>query len=416
MNKIFKKIAFLTLLIILSIPCFCYAEDSAPETYAGAAIIIHPKTDMVLYEKNAYAKMYPASTTKIMTAILALESGHDLSEKVTITNSAISSIIEGYSTAHLQEGEQITLEQLINVLLIPSANDAANVIAEFLGGSISGFAEIMNKKALELGCTSTHFTSPNGLHDEDHYTTAYDLAHIAAYAMKNETFRKIVAKPTYTLPATDIYPYDDRVFTNTNNLILKGDDYYYSYAIGIKTGFTTPAGSCLVAGCKKDDVELISVVLNTEGDERFSESIKILNYAFENYGYNKIASFGDTVSETVIENATKETKNLNLLLGQDIIAFSKNNMSKVLPEIKVKENLSAPIQKGEVVGSVKYTIDDDVYEAELLAGSNVEPDLFLVKLFGIILAVLIIVLVVILIISKNKKESSKYTKIDNLRF
>ena len=410
MNKLFRKILFISLITILAFPCFSHAETANPEIDAGAAIIIHPETNMIIYEKNAYKKMYPASMTKIMTAVVALDSGHDLSEKVTVTESAISSIVEGYSTAHLKAGEQITLEQLLNILLIPSANDAANVIAEFIGGSISGFAEMMNKKALELGCIGTHFASPNGLHNENHYTTPYDLAQIAKYAMGSKTFREIVSKQTYSLSATSQYPYDDRVFTSTNNLLLSDSDYYYPYAIGIKTGFTSQAGSCLTAGCLKDDIELISVVMDAEGDGRFSESIKILDYAYDNYGYKKLASKDEIITEAEIKNATKETKNLNILLEKDIVAFCKNDTAKVLPEISLKDNLVAPIKKGEIIGTVKYTIDDNVYEANLIAETEVEPDLFLVRFIGIILIILVIVLGYIVVSNNSKKKRKRKKK------
>ena len=221
MKKIICKILIINLIILFFAPCLVLAETQKPETDAGAAIIIHPETDTIVYEKNSHEKMYPASTTKIMTALVAAESGHDLNEKVTVTEEAISSIIEGYSTAHLKAGEEFTLEQLLNVLLIPSANDAANVIAGYIGGSIPEFVNMMNKKAEEIGCTGTHFTSPNGLHDENHYTTAYDLAHIAIRVMKNTALRNIVCKTTYSLPATSVYPYEDRIFTTTNNLLLE---------------------------------------------------------------------------------------------------------------------------------------------------------------------------------------------------
>lgn len=410
MNKLFKRILIISLLTILIFPCIVFAEDSQPDIDAGAAIVIHPETDMILYEKNAYKKMYPASTTKIMTALVALESGHDLSEKVKVTENAISSIIEGYSTAHLQAGEEFTLEQLLNVLLIPSANDSANVIAEFIGGSIPEFVEMMNKKALELGCIGTHFSSPNGLHDEKHYTTPYDLAHIAKRAMENKTFKEIVSKKTYSLQPTEQYPSNDRFFTSTNNLILEDSGYYYPYAVGIKTGFTSQAGSCLVSGCIKDDVQLISVVMDAEGDGRFSESIKVLDYAYETYGFKKLVSEGEAITEVEIKNATKETKDLDILIEKDIIAFCKNNTTNVLPEISLKEDLVAPIKKGEIVGTAKYTIDDDVYEANLIAKNDVEPDLFFVRFIGILLIILIIILGMILISSKNKKKRKKNKK------
>ena len=410
MKKIFNKILVLSLFVLFLIPCYNFAETTEPDIYCGAAVVIHPKTDTVLYDKNAHQKMYPASTTKIMTALVALESGHDLSEKVTVTENAISSIIEGYSTAHLKAGEQVTLEQLINVLLIPSANDSANVIAEYIGGSIPEFVAMMNKKAEEIGCNNTHFMSPNGLHNENHYTTPYDLAHIAIRAMKNETFRNVVSKTSYSLPATEQYPYEDRIFTSTNNLLLKYSGYYYEGAIGIKTGFTSQAGSCLVAGCFKDDAEIVSVVMDAEGDGRFSESIKLLDYIYETFGNRKVASSGDIITETTIKNATNDTKELNALLESDIIAFCKKDSNKILPKISLKDDLIAPIKKGDVIGTVKYTVGNYNYESNLIAEKDVEPDLFFVRFMGIVLGILALWLLYIVFGGKKKKKRKKKKK------
>lgn len=174
-------------------------------------------------------------------------------------------------------------------MLIPSANDAANVLAEHVAGSISGFAELMNQKAEEIGCTNSHFTNPSGVHDEDHYTTAYDLALIAKYAMNFETFRKIVTTTSYTLPSTEAYPNTDRTFTLSNSLLNPNyKDYYYEYATGIKTGYTNASKDCLVASAKKDDVEFIIVVLGAgyvDGvlREKYLDCKTLFNFAFDNY-------------------------------------------------------------------------------------------------------------------------------------
>ena len=158
----------------------------------------------ILYSKNANTKMYPASTTKIMTAILTLENCN-LDDVATASHNAVYSIPYSYSVATIQEGEELTIEQLLNVLLIPSANDAAIVLAEHISGSVEEFAKLMNKKAEELGCKNTHFVNPNGIHNKNHTSTAYDLALMGQYAMKNETIRKIVSTKQFTLPTTNKY-------------------------------------------------------------------------------------------------------------------------------------------------------------------------------------------------------------------
>lgn len=174
-------------------------------------------------------------------------------------------------------------------MLIPSANDAANVLAEHVAGSISGFADLMNEKAAEIGCKNSHFMNPSGVHDENHYTTAYDLSLIARYAMNIDTFRKIVTTTSYTLPSTDAYPKEDRTFTLSNSLLNPSfKNYYYEYATGIKTGYTNPSKDCLVASAKKDDVEFIIVVLGAgyiDGvlREKYIDCKTLFDFAFDNY-------------------------------------------------------------------------------------------------------------------------------------
>ena len=231
------------------------------EVYSECILMMEKDTGDVLYERNAYEKMYPASTTKILSAIIVLERC-DLDEIATVSSLAIRSVPATYKLSNIQVGERLRVEDLLYTMLIPSANDAANVLAEHVAGSISAFAEIMNDKARELGCTNSNFTNPSGIHDENHYTTAYDLALIAKYAMNFDVFRKIVTTDTYTLPSTDLYPKSDRTFTISNSLVRPSDKaYYYEYATGIKTGFTNPSKDCVVASAKKDDVEFIIVVL-----------------------------------------------------------------------------------------------------------------------------------------------------------
>lgn len=250
------NIKCLFILFLISIFLFIFintsfANNDNLDIYSPSCILIDSDSGKILYEKNAYKKMYPASTTKIMTAILTLENCK-LDELVTVSDNAVSleSVPETYTRADIQAGEILTVENLLNVLLIPSANDAAIALAEHVSGSVSEFSNLMNKKAKELGCKNTNFVNPNGVHNENQYTTAYDLSLIGKYAMNNETFRKIVCKTSYTLPATNIYSSTDRKFENTNEL-LSSDNYSYEYTTGIKTGYTDSAKNCIVASAKK---------------------------------------------------------------------------------------------------------------------------------------------------------------------
>ena len=284
--------------------------------YSGAAILIDSKTGKVLYEKNSNEKKYPASTTKILTAIITIEKCN-LSDTISASYNAIMSIPSGYSNAAIQENEVLTVEQLLNVFLIHSANEAGYILAEHISGTISNFADLMNQKAIELGCTNTHFTNPSGIQDENHYSTAHDMALIAQYCMKNETFRQIVSKTSYTLEPTNKTS-EERYFATTNDLIRTSSEYYYKYCIGIKTGYTSQAKNCLIAASKKDDLELITVILDATTTEngksaRNTDTINLFNYGFENYKYQEILSKNSVITNITVKNATKETKELPII-------------------------------------------------------------------------------------------------------
>ncbi len=243
MNR--KNLITLITLILIIIPIFLpvsFSFASTEDVYVDApvALLMDSASGKILYERNAREKRFPASTTKIMTAILALEN-RKLTDTATVSENAVSTIPYSYTIANLQIGEVLNYEQLLLVLMLPSANDAATVIAEDIGGSVEGFASMMNQKAREIGCENTNFVNANGIHHENHYTTAYDLALIGQYAMKNEQFRKIVSSVKYTLPTTEKYDKEDRIFTNNNRLINSNSSNYYQYATGIKTGYTDPA-------------------------------------------------------------------------------------------------------------------------------------------------------------------------------
>ena len=205
--------------------------------YSDSAILLENSTGKILYEKNSEQKMYPASTTKIMTAILAIENGN-LNDEVTVSKTALAEMKPEYSSAYLSEGEIMSVENLLKVLLVHSANDASNVLAEYVSGSIPQFVNLMNEKAKQLGCKNTNFITTNGIHDDNHYTTSKDLAIIARYCMKNSTFRNIVSSRTCTIPATN--KSKERVYKSTNDLLNPTSGYYYQGCVGIKTGFNPP--------------------------------------------------------------------------------------------------------------------------------------------------------------------------------
>ena len=236
--KLKRKLSVMLLLLVWILTPFSKATEV--DVASGSAILVESSTGKILYQKNANTQMFPASTTKVMTAILTLENCN-LEEKAVVSRNAIFSIPAGYVNCNLQEGEEISVKDLMYALMVKSANDAAVVLAEHISGSVEAFAEKMNEKAKDLGCQNTHFVNPNGIHHENHYSTAYDLYLMASYGMQNELFRKYVSTTSYTLPATNQYQNLDRICITTNDLIRPNSRYYNENVIGIKSGYTTEA-------------------------------------------------------------------------------------------------------------------------------------------------------------------------------
>lgn len=428
MKKIQKILIFIILFIqILQIAVFADTknivktkskteteEQSILELDCEAAILLEESTGIIVYEKNSNEKLYPASTTKILTAILVLENCK-LTDTITVTESSIDSIPAGYVIGDLRIGEEFTIENMLYTLMLKSANDVAVLLAEHISGSVENFADLMNKKAIEIGCKNTHFVNPNGIHSDDHYTTAYDLALIAKYCMKNETFKRIVSTQEYTLPKTNLYAYENRSFDNTNNLLLSKSSYYYENATGIKTGYTKEAGSCLVSSATKDDINYICVVLNSNSNKygkntRFTDSKKLFEYGFENYEFKEFKKQNEIIKKIEIENATKETKDLNLKIEKSLISFNNVNFDfeNLEPKIELKENIAAPIAKDEVLGSVTYIVDDIEYKADLLAMTTVEKQFnYWIFVIGFVILFLGIILLRIKPKKKNRKNIRK---------
>ena len=387
------------------------ASNNDIKVNSPSCLLIDAKSGKMLYEKNAYQKMYPASTTKLMTAILTLEHCQ-LTDVATVSHNAIFSIPIGYSHANLQEGEKLTVEQLLNVLLIPSANDAAVVLAEHISGSVEEFCKLMNDKAKELGCKNTHFVNPNGIHDKNHYSTAYDLALIGKYAMQFPDIMRIAMVTQYTLPKTNKYDKTDRIFNATNALINNEslNESYYPYATGLKTGYTDVAGSCIVSTAKKGNMELIVVILNSDSiEKRYADCITLFDYGFKNYSYTSLHAANDIVKTINIENATKETKSLDIAVKDDITVLLNTNIKKdnLTPTIEINSELKAPIAEHTVVGKISYEIDGDVYSSDLLAASSVIPSSFEVLVFRALAIFLILYIIYLLLRGGSKKKPSK---------
>lgn len=335
-------------------------EEETQNIYSESAILMDQKTGKILYEKNIYDRKYPASTTKILTAIIAIENC-DLSEVATASFQAVETVKAGYTNANIKAGESFTIQELLDVMMIVSANEAATIIAEHISGSVSEFAKLMNQKAKEIGCLDSNFVNANGVHDENHYSTAYDMALIARYCMQNEKYRELINKRECSLPISETYinaikteieqeneknknkkkykPKSiedvslERNFRNTNSLLREDSIFYYPYCIGGKTGFTTPAKNCLISSSNKDGFETIAVVLHAENTEnglsaRYTDTIKLFEYGYNNYNMQDLLEEYDlieysnnksSVLSSVMNNENKEIDERNMEVNKAII-------------------------------------------------------------------------------------------------
>ncbi len=401
-NSICKVLIVLTLTIFVLIGnigtfgtyVLANNTNSGPDINAESALLIDNKTNKVLYSKDMNRKMFPASTTKILTAILVLEN-HSLDEKVTASYNAVMTIPSGYSTASIQIDEVLTVEQLLELLLVHSANDAANVLAEYTGGSIDSFVAMMNTKINELGLSDTHFTNPYGLQDNNHYTTAHDLAIIMQYCLKNDDFRKIAGQASCAIPSTN--KSEPRKYSSTNELLIAGNSNYYPNLIAGKTGYTSEAGECLVSAVYNDNLELVGVILNS--NNRFKDTRSLYNYGYTNFSIKNIVNEKDIITNVEVKNATKDTKNLNLLVSEDIpvLANNSDDLSKIEPQITLNSDIKAPIEDGQVLGKVSYSVNGITYSTDLIAANNVEKSNFVLYcLYG--LGILILILIIYKII------------------
>lgn len=403
---------------ILILFCLLFSHISLavePPVASSAAILVESSTGKILFEKNSHEKMYPASTTKVMTAILVLENC-DLEEMATVSRNAVFSIPSGYVNCNLKENEQICVKDLMYALMVKSANDAAVVLAEHISGSVESFADKMNEKAKELGCQNTHFVNPNGIHHENHYSTAYDLYLMACYAMKNETFRNYVSTTSYTLPATNQYPAQDRICLTTNDMIRPNSRYYQENVIGIKTGYTTEAKNCLISAARENSVELIGVVLhagtNAEGlSERYLDTKTLFDYGFHDFAFRDIAKANDVVKKIEIENGNKDTRSLNVLAKDTLSVYLNKeiDLNSLTPEITLHENLEAPIEAGSVLGKMTYRIDDVEYSTNLVAETEVIAKIN-VDIFILLSAVILLFLGIGILKSQNKKKQRNKKK------
>lgn len=371
---------------------------------AKGALLIDMQSGNVLYKKNGDDRLYPASTTKILTSLLAIENGN-LDDTI-IVGEEVHMIPWDSSKALLQTGEQIKLRDLLMGLMLPSGNDAAMTVAVYVGRKVSNdtpldetkaiekFVQLMNERAKKLGTKDSYFVNPHGYDNKNHYTTPHDLALISREAMKNEFFREVVATSKYNVEdgyALNSGPALENIghtWRNTNQLINKSSGNYYEYATGIKTGFTTPAGQCIVSSASKDGLDLIAVVLNSTIQAKWEDPKKLLSFGFDNY-----ICYQETLRNQVI--TTLEVNNpslgspLNLIVVSDedfTGTISKNDVPRIQKSIVWNKNLISPlegqddkimllssIRTNQVIGKIVFTLDGNVLdEINLRAAKGVK--------------------------------------------
>lgn len=320
-----------------------------------SCVVLDRTSKKILYGKNEYNKVKMASTTKIMTAIVVIEN-NNLNETVEVSKKAANT---GGSRLGLKTGDKITIHDLLYGLMLRSGNDAAVALAECTAGSISNFSNLMNQKATELGLINSHFESPHGLDSDNHYTTAYELAKLSDYALKNKTFSQIVGTKNYTVTINS----STKSLSNTNELLGNLNGVY-----GIKTGFTNGANRCLVTACKRGEMDIICVVLGADTKKiRTQDSIKLIEYAFSNFEYSNIENTINSQFEkwklenlnTFLINKKSYNSNFDICmekLESYIFPVNKSESNNIYVSINVDKNLNAPLEEGKIIGSMNvYT-------------------------------------------------------------
>ncbi len=381
-------------------------------------ILLDMNTGSILYEKKSKSKIFPAEITEIMTAVVVLEN-ENLEKLFEANETALSNISEGDSKMGIITGEKLSVRQLLHGMLLASASDAANVLAEGVGGSIEEFVSLMNKKAAKLGMKNTNFTNPTGFHDERHYSTAQDMAILARYAMTIPEFREIVKTQSYTITPTEKSK-NERKIINRNHFVssLLRADYYYKYATGIKTGYTVEAKSCIAASAKKGNTELLCLIFGAKTEDNvaisFVDSKNMFDYVFDNYSSVKIVSENKIVAQTKLANS-RRTKKVILKAGKELDALKDKKITET--EITFKDNfpatVSAPIEEMQEIGTREYFLNGaSVGTIPLVADKNYKFDpitYFINKINAFIkspwLFVVIFLAIVLLILKERHRRS-----------
>ncbi len=399
-----------------------FLPNGEPNVLGHAAVLLNANTGKIIYEKNAHDKVFPASTTKIMTAMLAIE--HlDLEKKVTASKAAVS-IAHDSSKMDLVEGETLTVKDLLLALMLQSANDAANVLAEEVSGSIGSFVALMNETARKIGMQNTNFKNPHGYHDPDHYTTAYDMALLGKEAMKSEIFQEIALTQRMTIAPTNKTETERKYWTR-NHMVsyISKPEIRYIYGTGIKTGSTSDAGQCFVGSAKRSGMILITAIFRSpkeDPDRVFIDTKSMFQYGFNNYRIKTVQK-GEELASTCKVKFARGKSNLVLKTNEDIVALFPSAdyfAEKLRSEINIKEDITAPINAGDALGEIIYLYEDDeVARATLYASRDVEKSIIkqiLSYIFNIWF-ILIFGVIVLVILLRRRKAHRREVRLREIR-
>ena len=395
-RRFFALFLSLLLTLCLYMPSMAAGEDVGEwEVLAKAALLADPDTGEILYARNIHDKLYPASLTKVMTALLVIEAVDEgriaMDTVLTASESAISNLPDDGSNAGIKVGEELTVEQLLHCILVVSANEACDILAEGISGSVEAFVARMNERAAELGCENTHFMNTNGLQSVEHYTSAWDMYLITREARTHDVFLRICNTKFYEVPPTNVNPSPRKYYT-TNYLIstARNADYLYKGANGVKTGSTSDAGYCLVATAERGERALLSVVLGaervtredgTKDTQSFSETIRLFDYGFDGFQRAVILDTLELIDEVSVtlsqeQNTVKvhPAESIERLIPSDITV---EDITRTVTFHA--ESVEAPVQKGQVLGTVTLSYGDTVYATvDLLADEDVSASRLLV--------------------------------------
>lgn len=460
-----KYISFIAIIFIIAINFSLIAaptiveENSEINIIGESVLLVEPTTNSVIYSKNPNQKMYPASITKLITALVVVDN-LQLDDIVTVGDE-INNLPAGSSLANLNSGEILTVENALIGLLLPSGNDAActlatNVIRKLKNSNIEyveaekEFANLMNEKAKSLGATNSNFVNPSGLHNDNHYSTAYDLYLIAEAFLQNDILSSIVKMDIFAGDGADRNIYSDKIINqhkwiNTNNLLNnQTQSLNYEFATGIKTGSIPEGGKCLAASAKKNDVELIAIILKSNDPGRYTDSITLFEYGFNEFEFatiqkkNNIVDTVSTMNYNINSNSESDNSKIEIPADKDIKLYIKSDkINKITKEIVYNNELNTalenqnprlklPLESGQAIGTLYYKVDDEIiYQTDIKSPSNIDikiqTDYYtnakkqiikkkILNIIKIVFIILIILVILILILILIRIQIRKYRR------